>query len=55
MTDEKNDETPAEFDRFKDLTKGLLGVTKEELDAARKGESDAPRGPLPDRSRPALK
>lgn len=53
MPDDK-EETPPEFDRFRDLTEGLLGVTKEDLDEARKAESEAPKGPLPPRGKPAL-
>jgi hypothetical protein len=54
MPNKAEDNPPAEFERFKDLTKGLLKVSKEELDEARRAEAEAPRGPSPNRSRSAL-
>lgn len=39
MADE-NDEKPPEFEAFRDLTRKLLDVSKDDLDKARRDESD---------------
>jgi hypothetical protein len=54
MPDDK-EKPPPEFEAFKDLTKGLLDVSKEDLEKARQAESDAPPGPPASRGRPALR
>ena len=54
MMPDKDEKLPPEYEAFKDLTKGLLDVTKDELDEVRAAEADAPKGPPRDRSRPAL-
>ena len=48
MTDNK-DEKPAEFEAFRDLTRKLLDVTKEDLDRARAGDTDPPQKDAPTR------
>lgn len=41
MQDEKTGDPPPEFEAFTDLTRDLLAVSKEDLDAARAAEPPA--------------